>query len=208
MRYKVIRLQKNATNNWHCKYCETVFRTRRELAEHRKIEHPNKSGKSHVAWNKGLTCETDERIAKITNILREGYASGRLVNHQMGKPHTEEEKRKISETQKKNYAGKSRYIPVQEHRKSYAEQYFDVIFTDAQKQFPVDRYRLDYAWPDMKTYIEVDGEQHYTEEGLKHDNERTQVLESLGWICKKRIRWSEYQKLNEDEKKAFIESLL
>jgi len=208
MRYKVIRKQKNAANNWHCKYCELVFRTRRELAEHRKIEHPNKSGKSHVAWNKGLTCETDERIAKITNILREGYASGRLVNHQTGKPHTEEEKRKISETQKKNYAGKSRYIPVQEHRKSYAEQYFDVIFTDAQKQFPIDRYRLDYAWPDTKTYIEVDGEQHYTEEGLKHDNERMQVLESLGWICKKRIRWSEYQKLNEDEKKAFIESLL
>lgn len=209
-----------------CKFCDKECKNPNSLRNHERLCKLNPSqdkrclellyknrdkwnqSEDRTAWNKGLTCETDERIARQISKLKEGYKTGRIIPSQKGKPHTEEEKRKISETQKKNYAGKSRYIPVQEHRKSYAEQYFDVIFTDAQKQFPVDRYRLDYAWPDTKTYIEVDGEQHYTEEGLKHDNERTQVLELLGWICKKRIRWSEYQKLNEDEKKTFIESLL
>ena len=82
------------------------------------------------------------------------------------------------------------------------------IFVDAQKQYHVGRYILDYAWPETKTYIEVDGEQHYTPQGIKHDEIRTQYLEERGWICKKRIRWRDYNWLNEDEKKAFIESLL
>ena len=207
-----------------CKFCNKECKNPNSLRNHERLckLNPNQDtrcleilyknrdkwnqSEGRTAWNKGLTKETDERLANQGKKFHEHYHGKNGL--WFGKKHSEETKKKISETQKKNYAGKSRYIPVQEHRKSYAEQYFDVIFTDAQKQFPVDRYRLDYAWPDTKTYIEVDGEQHYTEEGLKHDNERTQVLESLGWICKKRIRWSEYQKLNEDEKKAFIESLL
>ena len=195
-----------------CKFCGKLCKNLNSLHNHERLcpKNPDRNyvshTKGHKAWNKGLSKETDDRIANQSKTFRERYHG--KTGLWFGKKHSEETKKKISETQKKNYAGKSRYIPVQEHRKSYAEQYFDVIFTDAQKQFPVDRYRLDYAWPDTKTYIEVDGEQHYTEEGLMHDNERTQVLESLGWICKKRIRWSEYQKLNEDEKKAFIESLL
>ena len=195
-----------------CKFCGKLCKNLNSLHNHERLcpKNPDRNyvshTKGHKAWNKGLSKETDDRIANQSKTFRERYHG--KTGTWFGKKHSEETKKKISETQKKNYAGKSRYIPVQEHRKSYAEQYFDVIFTDAQKQFPVDRYRLDYAWPDTKTYIEVDGEQHYTEEGLKHDNERTQVLESLGWTCKKRIRWSECQKLNEDEKKAFIKSLL
>ena len=207
-----------------CKFCNKECKNPNSLRNHERLcklnpnqdirclelLHKNRDkwnqSEGRTAWNKGLTKETDERLANQGKKFHERYHG--KTGLWFGKKHSEETKRKISETQKKNYAGKSRYIPVQEHRKSYAEQYFDVIFADAQKQFPVDRYRLDYAWPDTKTYIEVDGEQHYTEEGLKHDNERTQVLEALGWSCKKRIRWSEYQKLNEDEKKAFIESLL
>lgn len=195
-----------------CKFCGKLCKNLNSLHNHERLcpKNPDRiyvsHTKGHKAWNKGLSKETDDRIANQSKTFHERYNGKNGL--WFGKKHSEETKKKISETQKKNYAGKSRYMPVQEHRKSYAEQYFDVIFTDAQKQFPVDRYRLDYAWPDTKTYIEVDGEQHYTEEGLKHDNERTQVLESLGWICKKRIRWSEYQKLNEDEKKTFIESLL
>lgn len=195
-----------------CKFCGKSCKNLNSLHNHERLcpKNPDRNyvshTKGHKAWNKGLTKETNESIARSAKTFHERYHG--KTGTWFGKKHSEETKKKISETQKKNYAGKSRYIPVQEHRKSYAEQYFDAIFTDAQKQFPVDRYRLDYAWPETKTYIEVDGEQHYTEEGLKHDNERTQVLDALGWICKKRIRWSEYQKLNEDEKKAFIESLL
>lgn len=66
---------------------------------------------------------------------------------------------------------------------------------------------LDYAWPNTKTYIEVDGEQHYTEKGLEHDKIRTEYLESIGWKCIIRIRWSLYNKLKYEERKKFIDSI-
>ena len=53
-------------------------------------------------------------------------------------------------------------------------------------------------------HIEVDGEQHYTNKGLEHDKIRTDRLMQCGWKLVKRIRWSQFQKLNKDERKQFI----
>lgn len=66
----------------------------------------------------------------------------------------------------------------------------------------------DYAWPEKKIYIEVDGEQHYTEAGLEHDRIRTEILMNEGWKLLKRIRWSEYQKLSKLEKEKEVYRLL
>lgn len=200
-----------------CLYCHKECKNNNAKAQHERFcklnpnhvvmtWHKTGSGYSHTAWNKGKTKETDERVRK--------YAESHSLNNHgenhnwYGKKHSDETKAKISATQKENYRGISRYATAREHRQSYAEDYFDSIFTDAQKQYHVDRYLLDYAWPETKTYIEVDGEQHYTSEGLAHDDERGKVLESLGWTLKKRIRWSEYQRLNEAEKQTYIAELL
>jgi predicted adenine nucleotide alpha hydrolase (AANH) superfamily ATPase len=40
------------------------------------------------------------------------------------------------------------------------------------------------------------------------DKERTEKLNSLGWKCLKRVRWSEFQKLSQDDKKVFCEDLI
>ena len=90
---------------------------------------------------------------------------------------------------------------------SYAEEYFNKIFLDAEVQYRVDRYILDYAWKDKKVYIEVDGEQHYTEKGIEHDKIRTEYLKNIGWTCIKRIRWIEFQKLTLKEKEEFIKEI-
>lgn len=163
----------------------------------------NASG--HSAWNKGKTKSSDPRIAKCAEAFSKSQTGEN--NFFYGKRHSAETKKKISETQKMNYRGKSCFATAREHRESYAEQYFDTIFANAKKNYHVDRFFLDYAWPETKTYIEVDGEQHYTEEGLKRDAERTSILESVGWKCIKRIRWSDYQKLSFTEKEEFLKSL-
>ena len=47
-----------------------------------------------------------------------------------------------------------------------------------QKQFG--RYIVDFYCSGAKLIIELDGSQHYTEEGIIHDRNRTAYLESLG----------------------------
>ncbi len=47
-----------------------------------------------------------------------------------------------------------------------------------QKQFA--RYIVDFYCSSAKLVIEIDGSQHYTEDGLLHDESRTAYLESIG----------------------------
>lgn len=71
------RKQKNSYNNWKCCVCNSIFRTRREMQNHKKEYHPNNV---YTSWNKGLTKETSEKIkfasAKISSSLK-GKATGR-----------------------------------------------------------------------------------------------------------------------------------
>lgn len=64
---------------WVCKYCNAEFRTRKELNEHKHKVHPESCGKSHKAWNKGLTALENESIArgreKWLKSLKEGKFS-------------------------------------------------------------------------------------------------------------------------------------
>lgn len=194
---------KLAYKNWKCSQCNLVFDTRRLMESHRKGVHKS-IGRS---WAKGLKADNDIRLKKRLDIYNRNEKLGLHLNKPQTCLHVSQEVRqKISEKQKENYKGISRYATVREHRKSYAEQYFDEVFIDAEKQYHVDRFFLDYAWSETKNYIEVDGEQHYTEQGIAHDKARTEILESLGWHCIKRIRWSEYQKLNFDERQQFLEN--
>ncbi len=48
------------------------------------------------------------------------------------------------------------------------------------KQFIKDRYILDFYCPSAKLAAEIDGGQHYSEEGLEYDESRTKALERFG----------------------------
>jgi BirA family biotin operon repressor/biotin-[acetyl-CoA-carboxylase] ligase len=48
------------------------------------------------------------------------------------------------------------------------------------RQFPIGKYVLDFYSPQIKLNIEIDGGQHYTEEGKKRDQERDQYLKTQG----------------------------
>lgn len=207
-----------------CKYCNKICKNANSLRNHERLckLNPNKDDrclkilyenrekgkckprKGHKAWNKGLTKNNDLRVAKYTQTRHEHYLNGTLSESAYKHYQTIETRKQISIVQKENYKNISRYTTVREKRKSYAEQYFNEIFTDAEKQYHVDRYFLDYAWADIKVYIEVDGEQHYTKEGILHDKIRTENLIKLGWRLLKRIRWSDWQKLSIEDRENEI----
>ncbi|MBQ4323176.1 MAG: endonuclease domain-containing protein [Clostridia bacterium] len=48
------------------------------------------------------------------------------------------------------------------------------------RQQPIGPYIVDFYCPRAKLVIEIDGRQHYTEEGREQDKERSQYLESQG----------------------------
>ena len=49
-----------------------------------------------------------------------------------------------------------------------------------QRQKVISRFIADFYCSEAKLVIELDGSQHYTEDGLAHDAERTAYLEGMG----------------------------
>ena len=60
---------------------------------------------NHVAWNKGLTKETDDRLKARGEKLKARYASGDLKGSFTGRKHSEETKQKLREIAIKNQLG-------------------------------------------------------------------------------------------------------
>ncbi len=52
----------------------------------------------------------------------------------------------------------------------------------AEQQYQVGRYRLDFAWPDVKIALEADGWWHRSPEGATGDRQRDSWLRSQGWV--------------------------
>ena len=49
------------------------------------------------------------------------------------------------------------------------------------REYPIGPYTLDFVCIELKLNIEVDGQDHLTEEGKKHDADRDAYLRSLGY---------------------------
>lgn len=197
-----------------CRYCNKICKNDNSLRNHERLckNNPNRQilESNFIKWNKkrkelGIKGENHYTKAKRLNLPYPTVSDEtrkKLSEKQKGHQLPDETKKKISDTQIRNLRGK--HTNWLNNKKSYAESYFDNIFTTAVKQYRIGRYVVDYAWPDSKIYVEVDGEQHYTKNGLEHDKIRTENLEKLGWKCKLRIRWSSYKKLNYDEKHKLL----
>lgn len=48
------------------------------------------------------------------------------------------------------------------------------------RQYRVDNYILDFYSPKIMLAIELDGSQHYEDEGIDYDNKRTETLQQFG----------------------------
>lgn len=211
-------------DGWQCN-CGKVFRVRRELEQHKKDCDFNKSclsnGKAvHITYI-DYQCEFCKKLfihKPINSVtLHRKQCSmnpNKTQNRRTGTHHTEEQKKKISEARKKYLSEHPDKVPFKlnhSSKESYPEKYFrewlqkENIFSE--REYQVGLYTLDFAWPERKIYLEIDGSQHHLDWMIKHDEERTKKLFELGWICIQRIYWPDYQKLNLEERKNFLLNL-
>lgn len=146
--------------------------------------------------------------------MKEHYSNGLIIPSQLGKPHSEETKAKISSSMKAYLAENPDKVPFKlnhSSKQSYPERYFEEWLSNngllKEKEFQVNRYTLDFAWPEAKVYLEVDGSQHSLDWMVEHDTIRTDFLSSLGWTCVRRVYWPEYKKLSKAEQINYLEEL-
>lgn len=48
------------------------------------------------------------------------------------------------------------------------------------RQRPIDKYIADFYCPQIKLVIELDGSQHYSDEGMSYDENRTKIINEHG----------------------------
>lgn len=201
-----------------CKFCGKECKNKNSLVQHeiRCKLNPNKintnikdfNAKGRIPWNKGLTKETDKRIAISARHLSE------TMKVKSGHPQSEETKLKISKARKKylsEHPDKVPYIINHSSHISYPEQYFIDLFNaegiDLKYHLQVSKYELDFYNDSKKIDVEIDGEQHYLDKRIyDSDRDRDKFLSSLGWNTF-RIRWSEYKKLTLNEKIEIINQI-
>lgn len=198
---------------WKCHYCDCSFNSKDKLYAHKNKEHKETKGKRPYSQYKCEFCGKEWLATASTykNHVKhwcKKNPSAEWLN--TSRKHTEESKRKISEGMKKAHAeGRASEWIGRRHR-SYAEQSWYNIFVkdfgedSFKNNYNVKKYFLDFAWPDKMIYFEVDGRTHFTDNGIKHDLERTEFLKNEGWTLIGRCNWSEYQKLSKEEKEKYV----
>ena len=78
--------------------------------------------------------------------------------------------------------------PVARHLRKEMTPQEKHLWYDFLRNYPIKFYRqrainnfvVDFYCSQAKLIVELDGNQHYTEQGIAHDEERTLILESLG----------------------------
>lgn len=190
--------------DWKCKYCGKVFETRKVLFEHIK----NCSEYLNLPKNSlGRIIPVYDRSLVMKKTIKKLRSKGRVFGH----PHTEKTKKHLSEIRRKNLEnGVGNHWICPSIKRSYAEQYFFDCFKKANLEFEnnvwVGHYCLDFKVGN--NYFEVDGEQHYTEEGLAKDKRRTEFLLKKGLTLVARCRWKDFIKLSFEEKENYLKSII
>lgn len=210
----------------NCQFCGKLFENTNKLYNHERrcSKNPNyqssgfdkfnaarKAGEV-TTWNKGLTAETDERVAQQKTSLNDYYKEH--DGYWKDKKHTSETKIKIGAGVKRFLSENPNMVPYKRNhssKESYPEQYFADIFE--RENFPlisqcrIGTYKLDFCNKELKIDIEIDGEQHYLDSKIiEHDIKRTNFLESLGWTVY-RVRWADFKKLSFEEKQKIIHNI-
>lgn len=84
---------------WTCRFCNSIFKTRKLLNEHKHLEHKVElSTNAKFGWAKGLTKETSKSLAKLSKTFKERLKEGKIIPSWTGKHHSEETKKKLRES--------------------------------------------------------------------------------------------------------------
>lgn len=107
---------------WKCQHCGLILQSKGKLQKHIHDNHINvdENGKT-IVWNKGLTKETSDIIAKSAKTLRDGYKNKRIKPSFLGRHLTKEHKDKIIATYIQNRTNNK-------YRGTYKGIYFQYSF--------------------------------------------------------------------------------
>lgn len=209
-----LQLKTAKKDGWACPFCNKIFRVRRDLEAHKKEIH-KLSRLTPATYEK--SCPFCKKSWITTN---SGYTNhvkscemnpNRVSGNWKGHHHTDEQKKKISESRKKYLEEHPDKVPFKlnhSSKESYPEKYFrewlqkENIFSE--KEYQVGRYTLDFAWPEKGIYIEIDGSQHSLDWMQEHDKIRTDYLSNKGWICLARVYWPHFKTFSLNEKEQFL----
>jgi len=141
----------------------------------------------------------------------------KIIEALTGRKHSQESKDKISRARLKYLTENPDKVPylLNHYSKgpSYPEKYWKEIFdkygVKYTEQYRIHLYQLDFALIEEKIDIEIDGNQHYSnEKAIKRDIRRDEYLENLGWKII-RIKWSDYKKLvDKKDRINYVKSII
>jgi very-short-patch-repair endonuclease/ribosomal protein L37AE/L43A len=185
---------------WICKDCGSQFETKAKLYEHRYAIHNIKRR------NTSKVCPYCNE--EFSGVKRAHFKICQCRNH--SHTHTEETKQRLSIIRKewlKNNPDKHPWkrkekfksVPC-EHLKEILRNDFSFVeeYTDRRWKY---NYSIDIAFLDKKVAIEINGNQHYNEDGnlKEYYQKRHEYLSSLGWIVNE-IHYANCYKNDEIEK--------
>lgn len=209
--------------NVECKFCGKECKNKNSLVQHeiRCPENPDRIINSFAEYNKDIKGKKIKPRNQFTKAKELGLpipivseSTRELLRQKaIGRKHSEETKKKISESYKKylqQHPEKVGFVINHSSKQSYPEQYFEKVFLneniDLKYHKQVGRYELDFYNDDLMKYVEIDGNQHKLEYMRKHDIERDEYLRELGWTGI-RVCWSEYKTLSEEEKREVVQKI-
>lgn len=152
-----------------------------------------------VVWNKGKTKLTNASLKKKGETYHNRCLEGKIIPSQLGKPLSEQHKKKVSEGMKRAHKeGRAWNIGMSRWNSemSYPQKFFTMVIANQfedknyKHQYPVGKYSLDFAWVDKKKCIQIDGQQHLKEDAIQHDRIRDQYLVAQDWDIL-RISWKQ-----------------
>ena len=154
---------------------------RRSLGGKNNPNFGNK-GKNQYSHGAKMSIETRNKISDahrgntLSEEHKEKISKGMKIAHKEGKAWN---------------IGQSRWNNEQSYPEKFFEKVINNEFDDKnyETEHPVGIYSIDFAWPDKKLAIEIDGDQHKRfEEIIERDKRKDAYLESLGWKVL-RIDW-------------------
>lgn len=175
---------------WKCLYCGLIFRTRKELDQHKKEAHLTISDRGVNQFVKAKLLGLPKPI--VSKETREKISRAERGDKNPSK--RQDVRAKISESMKKAHAeGRAHNIGEcrWNNKPSYPEEWFMKVLLnefslaegkDYRREYPFHKYSLDFAWPEKKLCIEIDGEQHHRfQEQMVRDTEKDSLLLKEGW---------------------------
>jgi len=158
------------TGKYKCPYCGKEY-SKMGICSHIWKVHTEEGRKQKPTlgkkgWNRGLTKDSDERVARGGLLYKERCKNGDIIPPWTGKKLPDDTKRKISFSMKKAHKegrawniGKSRW----NNDASYPEKFFMLViqneFDDKEyiREYSLSIYSLDFAWEHKKSVLRLMG---------------------------------------------------